>query len=465
MFEAWPFTNFHDLNLDWIIKTIKKLSAEVDKWAKYIDDFFNNGGIKETVEKVLTAHPEWTMADEVLPFVTPEMYGAVGDGVTNDAAAFLAAFNVCKNGDYYLKTFHKNYVTDGLVLDYAGTKFPMEILGNITELEIRGKSDASTTTNVYIEEADLVTLTNVQGIRLDISRCDHLILKGDNSVTSGNGGCAYNVVNGVKIDQVDLICYNTGWVNENIINRARITTLRVIGSTTHLADNNRFYDVVLESGSVDLQHAQSNYIRLRGERYPTVTEDIYSYNNTMVATWISTRMGYTVATETAPTTKYNEQSIPYRPHLMMHADALNANGNDQTHEITISPNTTLYVVHIKMDQNMFITFRANIATSNVSIKLYDSVGSNITTSSDNGIGATNKFNCPQVTYSSGNNDPYFRGAQLFDSIAIKAYKQTTETWMRLAFYTMGSTITPKCFDVYTYSGKTPLYYETTNITL
>ena len=52
MFESWPFTNFHDLNLDWIIQTLKTYTEKVDALYK--------GGLYDYVEKVLTAHPEWT---------------------------------------------------------------------------------------------------------------------------------------------------------------------------------------------------------------------------------------------------------------------------------------------------------------------------------------------------------------------------------------------------------------------
>lgn len=52
MFESWPFTNFHDMNLDWIIKTIKT-------YTKKVDDLYNFG-LYDFVEKVLEAHPEWT---------------------------------------------------------------------------------------------------------------------------------------------------------------------------------------------------------------------------------------------------------------------------------------------------------------------------------------------------------------------------------------------------------------------
>lgn len=38
LFENLPYTNFHDLNLDWIINTIKKLTGDEDEQNKAIAD-------------------------------------------------------------------------------------------------------------------------------------------------------------------------------------------------------------------------------------------------------------------------------------------------------------------------------------------------------------------------------------------------------------------------------------------
>lgn len=32
-FEQFPYTNFHDLNLDWVLKEVKRVSEAVDKWS------------------------------------------------------------------------------------------------------------------------------------------------------------------------------------------------------------------------------------------------------------------------------------------------------------------------------------------------------------------------------------------------------------------------------------------------
>lgn len=37
-FEQFPYTNFHDLNLDWVLKEVKRVSEAVDKWSTEVLD-------------------------------------------------------------------------------------------------------------------------------------------------------------------------------------------------------------------------------------------------------------------------------------------------------------------------------------------------------------------------------------------------------------------------------------------
>ena len=37
-FEQFPYTNFHDLNLDWMLKEVKRVSEAVDKWSTEVLD-------------------------------------------------------------------------------------------------------------------------------------------------------------------------------------------------------------------------------------------------------------------------------------------------------------------------------------------------------------------------------------------------------------------------------------------
>ena len=38
LFEHFPYTNFHDLNLDWILKTVKELFNEVSSQSDWIEN-------------------------------------------------------------------------------------------------------------------------------------------------------------------------------------------------------------------------------------------------------------------------------------------------------------------------------------------------------------------------------------------------------------------------------------------
>lgn len=80
MIERWPFTNFHDLNLDWIITTIKKL------------DSIYNTGLYDFVEKVLANHPEWTTTIQdgaiTSPKINTELWDVLDEKYDNQGVDF-----------------------------------------------------------------------------------------------------------------------------------------------------------------------------------------------------------------------------------------------------------------------------------------------------------------------------------------------------------------------------------------
>ena len=146
VFEHFPYTNFHDLNLDWILSRVKEVLAEADsleQWkgtheqeyqilAEKVEGLIHNlvdvispwdssiayhvfsiveyqGANYIAVQDVpvgvmITNTDYWQQANTVVeqinamsvivsnlerwkPYVTPEEYGAVGDGETDDTLA------------------------------------------------------------------------------------------------------------------------------------------------------------------------------------------------------------------------------------------------------------------------------------------------------------------------------------------------------------------------------------------
>lgn len=95
LFENFPYTNFHELNLDWLLKTMKALDAKMDNFE--LDIF-------EQVARWLKERPN--MGKSVEFWTTPEFYGAKGDGIANDYIPFKKAVesgkNVLLTGIYYI---------------------------------------------------------------------------------------------------------------------------------------------------------------------------------------------------------------------------------------------------------------------------------------------------------------------------------------------------------------------------
>lgn len=74
IYRHFPYTNFHEMNLDEIINTVQNLQNE---WLDY------------------TA--QWASGIETESLLTPEMFGAKGDGSTDDSDAFQQIFDLLNN--------------------------------------------------------------------------------------------------------------------------------------------------------------------------------------------------------------------------------------------------------------------------------------------------------------------------------------------------------------------------------
>nr|DAG23328.1 MAG TPA: Poly(beta-D-mannuronate) C5 epimerase 4 [Caudoviricetes sp.] len=135
-FENFPYSNFHDLNLDWIInqwRDMKKSFATYEEAFKdlksFVDNYFNNLDVQEEINHKLDDLLNSGRLDVVLslfiPYVTPEMFGAHGDGIHDDTTALLSAFASGKtvflnSGSIYL--FSKQLIVGNIIGNNARIK-------------------------------------------------------------------------------------------------------------------------------------------------------------------------------------------------------------------------------------------------------------------------------------------------------------------------------------------------------
>lgn len=187
VFNNWPYTDVHQLNLDFILDTMKDVKGKTDQ-------------IDSAVETATTAAEnaaESARQAAILAgsFVTPEMFGAVGDGVTDDTAAIQEALN---SGNRVI-LFTRSYKTsESVTLKASNTT----LCGGGT-IAYYGSNYALILNGEYINVSINVAASNGYAIKID---------------ATVNSWCQYirffNMHISALNDCVTCLRDNTRWVNE-----------------------------------------------------------------------------------------------------------------------------------------------------------------------------------------------------------------------------------------------------------
>lgn len=110
-FNNFPYTNFHEMNMDWLVKTVITLSnewivtkgewkntrEEFEQLRQYVNSYFENLDVQEEVnnklEEMYTSGELARLILNSVSYKTPKMYGAKGDGVADDYEAIQKCFD------------------------------------------------------------------------------------------------------------------------------------------------------------------------------------------------------------------------------------------------------------------------------------------------------------------------------------------------------------------------------------
>jgi len=132
IFDQFPYTNFHELNLDWMIKAVKEVKDNIDTTAENAAIATEQANIAKEQADLSKYYAE----NITLYFETPEQYGAVGDGVTDDTQAFKDLF---ATGNKQVKCSPgKNYMLSDVIS-----------LKNNTHIDLNGASLTTTFRHLF----------------------------------------------------------------------------------------------------------------------------------------------------------------------------------------------------------------------------------------------------------------------------------------------------------------------------
>lgn len=246
-FEQFPYSNFHDLNLDWIISEVKKaiegfkaLSAKTDDFEttlnnalEYINNYFENLDVQEEINnKLEEMKKNGELAAIIASFLkAPNYYLSVQSmvadtAITKNSVAITAAYNTAANDGSCLYWIHtpKRYDFEiALSNNLYAYPCPMGIptvrefgatANNDIETPLKNLINYSTITNNPCDISGQYKLTNPQYINkkylanynltsdagvvytknIDINTNGYDYIQSDSRITSGiQGGCCVDI--------------------------------------------------------------------------------------------------------------------------------------------------------------------------------------------------------------------------------------------------------------------------------
>lgn len=428
-----------------------------------------SGDITGIVDDWLDEHPEATttvqdgaitkakLASSLTPyvvkdFITPEMYGAKADGATDDTQAIIDAFNACKTTGKYLLCPAKRYkTTESCILNYELYEFDVYILGMVDYIEFVGAPSKMSSMQIKVRKATTVTFKNFKGISAFVANATTLKVCADTSQ-----GSAYNNFRGGSANNLVVEGLASGaWVNENKFYDFRVINLSIIGNG-YLNNNNRFYDVVLESGTgtITLNGAHSNYIQMRGESMPSKV--LSNQSNNIIERTYTGNMGN--IPEPIYDGNYSFTAFSHHKYMSMleifRLDKYNMPLDDERN-IKITSWKNIVMLYIRMGSAMSVNVNSS-GLFRFNYRIYDSEFNNITTSDPNTCGALSAG--PTYGISPSDNEPQWSISSNTKMCRINCYDSDPTHWIRLSFNAGNAAFVAPCFSVFLRALTVPEYF-------
>lgn len=179
-----PYSNFHELNQDWFLNEFNKVVAQWKDMKKnfdnlqdafndlksYVQNYFKNLNVQDEINNKLDDMAKNGELDEIfnlfVPYVTPEQYGAKGDGITDDSNAFNMALQ-SKKCVIARATKYKIESTVVIPSNSILSIYGKIISNNNTVFQIGSEESQSDYSKIYIFEA-IGTGINNNSVLIDI---------------------------------------------------------------------------------------------------------------------------------------------------------------------------------------------------------------------------------------------------------------------------------------------------------
>ena len=243
-----------------LVANNNSLSTDMTNAINYINNYFDNLDVQDEINNKLDQMTvDGTLMELIAPFlntfITPEMYGAVGDGVHNDTSALQECLDSC--GYLYLNKSHTYLITKSINLknnDIVFGEGTLKSNGDITLL--------------FGERVTKVMIKNITLIK-QAGENFHIVLKGDRNTCKNidiysTDYSLSNYTGGIYFDKPR---YGENFVNtirECLINRGQIV---VTGTDNYIVDNVVWASTIQISPPVyaikalnNSQHIQGNQI-------------------------------------------------------------------------------------------------------------------------------------------------------------------------------------------------------------